>query len=52
MEKVRRPVVTVDDGSGLASELDVIEGMRFDRGDLLPFIVNHPEKQAGVPENA
>ena len=52
MEKVgREGVITVEDGKGLANELEVVEGTQFDRGFLSPYFVNNPEKQNVVLED-
>ncbi|MGO8756214.1 MAG: chaperonin GroEL [Gallionellaceae bacterium] len=46
MEKVgREGVITIEDGKSLQNELEVVEGMQFDRGYLSPYFINNPEKQ-------
>ncbi len=52
MEKVgKEGVITVEDGSGLQNELEVVEGMQFDRGYLSPYFINNPERQIAALEN-
>ena len=52
MDKVgKEGVITVEDGKSLKNELEVVEGMQFDRGYLSPYFINHPEKQAAFLDN-
>ncbi|MEX1074477.1 MAG: chaperonin GroEL [Burkholderiales bacterium] len=52
MEKVgREGVITVEDGKGLANELELVEGTQFDRGFLSPYFINNAEKQSVVLED-
>jgi chaperonin GroEL len=49
MDKVgKEGVITVEDGKSLDNELEVVEGMQFDRGYLSPYFINNPDKQIAV----
>jgi chaperonin GroEL len=53
MERVGKDgAISVEDGSGLESEVEVVEGMQFERGYLSPYFINDAEKQACVLEEA
>ena len=52
MEKVgKEGVITVEEGSGLENELEVVEGMQFDRGYLSPYFINNQERMSAELEN-
>ncbi len=52
MDKVgKEGVITVEDGKSLQNELEVVEGMQFDRGYLSPYFINNPEKQMSILED-
>jgi len=53
MEKVgKEGVITVEEASGMTSELEIVEGMQFNRGFLSPYFINNAEKQSVVLEDA
>lgn len=47
----REGAISIEDGSGLVSVLEVVEGMQFDRGFLSPYFINNAERQSAVLED-
>ncbi len=52
MDKVgKEGVITIEDGTGLQDELEVVEGMQIDRGYLSPYFINNQDKQIAAMDN-
>ena len=47
----REGAISIEDGSGLVSVLEIVEGMQFDRGFLSPYFINNAERQSAVLED-
>jgi chaperonin GroEL len=47
----REGAISIEDGSGLVSVLEVVEGMQFDRGFLSPYFINNAERQSAILED-
>ena len=48
----REGAISIEDGSGLVSVLEVVEGLQFDRGFLSPYFINRPDRQSVILDNA
>lgn len=48
----REGAISIEDGSGLSSELESVEGLQFDRGFLSPYFINNPDRQSAMLDDA